>query len=86
MSDPITLTQVAAMAAQLSAGERKQLADSILQDLTRTSGNASPQRRSWHEIRGSLPHPLFGEDAQAFVSRTRRESDDHRERQRRPNR
>jgi hypothetical protein len=30
------------------------------------------------EIRGCVPHPLFGEDAQAWVSRSRRESDEQR--------
>ena len=35
--------------------------------------------RKWSEVRGSVEHPLFGEDAQAWVSRTRAESDDHRE-------
>ncbi len=33
-------------------------------------------RRVWREIRGSVASPLLGEDAQAWVSRTRHESDD----------
>jgi hypothetical protein len=38
-------------------------------------------RRKWAEIRGAAPYPLLGEDAQAWVSRTRQEGDEHRERQ-----
>jgi predicted DNA-binding antitoxin AbrB/MazE fold protein len=34
------------------------------------------RRRLWREIRGSVTSPLLGEDAQAWVSRTRHESDD----------
>ena len=45
---------------------------------------ASRPRRRWREICGVAPYPLVGEDAQAWVSRTRRESDDHRERLWRP--
>jgi predicted DNA-binding antitoxin AbrB/MazE fold protein len=36
----------------------------------------SAHRRLWREIRGSAASPLLGEDAQAWVSRTRQESDD----------
>ena len=36
--------------------------------------------RSWSEIAGAAAYPLVGEDAQAWVTRTRREGDEHRER------
>ncbi len=32
----------------------------------------------WEDIRGSAPYPLCGEDAQEWVTRTRRESDESR--------
>jgi hypothetical protein len=35
--------------------------------------------RSFREIRGTVSYPLVGEDAQEWVSRTRQESDEHRE-------
>lgn len=38
-------------------------------------------RRKWHEIRGIVPSPMMGEDAQAWVSRTRQEGDQQREQQ-----
>lgn len=77
MPDQASLPQVIALAAQLPPAERRQLAESILRDLE--SVPAPPaRRRSWREIRGSVPYPLCGEDAQAWVSRSRRESDEHR--------
>ena len=36
--------------------------------------------RAWSEIAGTAPYPMVGEDAQAWVTRTRREGDEHRER------
>jgi hypothetical protein len=33
----------------------------------------------WRDLRGMASSPLFGEDAQAWVSRTRREGDEARE-------
>jgi hypothetical protein len=33
--------------------------------------------RRWREIHGAAPYPLLGEDAQTWVSRTRREGDEH---------
>jgi len=38
------------------------------------------QGRQWREIRGAAPYPLVGEDAQVWVSRSRRENDASRER------
>jgi hypothetical protein len=81
MSEPTTLAAVAALAAQLPPAEQQQLAESILQRLASGAPANGPRRRLWREIRGSVPHPLFGEDAQAWVTRGRRESDEHRERQ-----
>jgi len=43
--------------------------------------NPPPQRRLWRDIRGSVTYPMVGADAQAWVSRTRRESDESREKQ-----
>jgi hypothetical protein len=59
--------------------EQRQLAESILQRLGSASPFTGPRRRFWREIRGSVTHPLCGEDAQARVSRGRRQADEHRE-------
>ena len=52
----------------------------LLEHLIRT---VPPGRvhRQWREIRGAAPYPLLGEDAQTWVSRTRREGDEHRQSQ-----
>jgi hypothetical protein len=44
-------------------------------------GAPAPLRHKWSEICGLFPYPLAGEDAQAWVSRTRRAGDDRREQQ-----
>jgi hypothetical protein len=80
MSEPVSLAQVAALVAQLPPHDRKRLAETILRDLANEASPDAPHRRLWREIRGSVPYPLCGEDAQAWVSRSRRESDEQRER------
>jgi hypothetical protein len=44
----------------------------LLEHLSRTVAPGRRGRR-WREIRGAAPYPLLGEDAQAWVSRTRGE-------------
>lgn len=36
--------------------------------------------RAWSEIIGAAQHPMVGEDAQTWVTRTRRKGDEHHER------
>jgi hypothetical protein len=79
MSQQLTLAAVADMAAQLTPTEQKQLAETILQRLTSPLETRRSPRRAWREIRGSVPYPLLGEDAQAWVSRGREESEKQRE-------
>ena len=76
MTDSVTLPQVAALAAQLPAAERRQLAESLLATL---EIDAPPQKSSWAALRGSMPHPMLGEDAQTVISRERREDTERRE-------
>jgi hypothetical protein len=82
MPEPLTLTEVAALAAQLPPADQKKLAEGILQHLASVAPPVqTPRRRSWREVRGSVSYPLCGEDAQAWVSRSRQESDEQRESQ-----
>lgn len=85
MSDPITLATVAELANQLPPAEQRQLAESILQRLTSQVAPGPSRRRAWREIRGSVPYPLCGEDAQNWIRRERREAEEQRERQWRNN-
>jgi hypothetical protein len=74
MSETLTFTQVADVVAQLPPPERKRLAELILRGLAvEAQSETPPRRRFWCEVRGSVPYPLCGEDAQAWVSRTRHE-------------
>ena len=56
----------------------------LLAERARAAEPAPRPRRKWREIRGLFPYPMLGEDAQQWVSRTRREGDEQRERQWRP--
>lgn len=52
-----------------------------LQILRQDVVNPLHGRRSWREIRRSVPFPLCGEDAQTWVTRGRQESEELREQQ-----
>lgn len=51
-----------------------------LVDRVRNHLAPSQPLRKWSDLKGMAPYPLLGEDAQEWVSRTRREGDEHRER------
>lgn len=51
---------------------------SYLAEKARQAYQALPMRPQWRDLQGAAPYPLLGEDAQEWVSRTRRESDQER--------
>jgi hypothetical protein len=51
----------------------------LLEHLSARARVAGPRRR-WREICGAAPYPLLGEDAQEWVTRSREESEAHRQR------
>jgi len=61
--------------------ERLRLMEKIAHELSATSGESEAARHDWLSVRGIAPNLLDGEDAQAWVSRPRREADEQRERQ-----
>lgn len=64
----------------LPIAERLRLIELTVHDLAvSTSTQEQAERPSWMSVRGIAPNLLGGEDAQKWVSRTRRESDAHRE-------
>jgi hypothetical protein len=66
----------------LPATERLRLVEKVVHDLwVQPPERESLQRHDWMSIRGVAPNLLGGEDAQEWVSRTRREADEHREKQ-----
>lgn len=65
----------------MEPSDQLKLVERIVHDLA-TNGTPPRQRRAgrkWSEIRGIVPYPMCGEDAQQWVTRTRREDDEHRE-------
>jgi hypothetical protein len=71
------LTEVMARAERLSQHEQLLLIAYLAENAAKMGEPVSP-RRSLMEFRGIASYPLFGEDAQAWVTRTRRESDETR--------
>jgi hypothetical protein len=63
---------------QLTAEERLELIQKVAEGLKSKPRNTSTKPK-WADLRGMAPYPLMGEDAQQWVSRTRRESDEYRE-------
>ena len=74
------LVEIIKRAEALSPDEQMDLI-AYLVEKARQAYHAAAPRRWWREIYGAAPHPLLGEDAQAWVSRTRREGDAGREHQ-----
>ena len=75
-----TLLDVMSRSDALSLQERLRLAAYLL-DRARQECASGERRRKWRELRGLTRYPLAGEDAQQWVSRTRREADADREQQ-----
>ena len=73
------LMEIMQRAERLDVDEQLRLI-TYLANLARRGADGSPVPRSWLEIAGTAPYPLCGEDAQEWVSRTRREGDERRER------
>jgi len=74
------LNDMIKQADKLTPDEKLRLA-TFLVDKARAAYPIARPRRKWAELRGLLPYPAFGEDAQTYISRTRREGDERRERQ-----
>ena len=66
----------------LPVEERLRLIEMTVHDLrTQPAEGEQPERYDWMSVRGIAPNLLGGEDAQEWVSRTRREADENREKQ-----
>lgn len=63
----------------LTTPDRLRLVEKIVHDLSVTEiQDSSSSRYDWMTVRGIAPHLSDGEDAQAWVSRTRHEADEQR--------
>ena len=68
-------------ADRLSPTERLWLATRLIEGVRRELPGKTKKRLKWRDLRGILPYPAFGEDAQTYISRTRRADTEHRDRQ-----
>jgi hypothetical protein len=66
-------------AEALARQDQLLLVERLIARLRASEASARPRPR-WEDLAGTAPYPLCGEDAQAWVSRTRQESDEHRSR------
>jgi hypothetical protein len=71
------LQQLLQQVEQLAPEERLELIRQIAQGLKKSEVAVRPKPR-WSDLKGMAPYPMMGEDAQEWVSRTRREADEHR--------
>jgi len=76
---PNGLQDVLDRAGALDAEDQLRVIAHLAEQIRRSRAPETPRRR-WREIAGAAPGPLLGEDAQAWVTRTRREGDEGRER------
>jgi hypothetical protein len=74
----LSLQDVLKQVERLAPEERLELIQKVAEGLKTEAASAKP-RPKWSDLRGMAPYPLMGEDAQAWVSKTRQESDAHRE-------
>lgn len=75
----MTIQELIQQAEQLPPDQQLQLVAMLIERIRQQYPVGSPRPR-WSDIRGSVPYPLTGEsDAQEWVSRSRREGDEHRE-------
>lgn len=72
------VNEILKQADALSADEQLALASRLIERARRKS---RPARRRWLDAIGLAPYPLVGEEAQAWVTRTRQEGTDEREAQ-----
>jgi hypothetical protein len=71
------IDQILKRAGLLSPSERLLLAGRLIQSV-RTEIPARKSRLKWRDAAGLLTYPALGEDAQRYISRSRRTDDDRR--------
>jgi hypothetical protein len=72
-----TVEDLLKQADHLSASERLWLATRLIEGVRQEIPMVKSQLK-WRDVRGMLSYPACGEDAQAYISRTRHEDNQHR--------
>ena len=73
-----SIENVLKQAARLTPAERLTLASRLIEGVRQEIPAKDGKSLKWRHLQGMLPHPAYGEDAQAYITRTRREDDGHR--------
>ncbi|MDZ7960458.1 MAG: hypothetical protein RMY34_21685 [Aulosira sp. DedQUE10] len=74
-----SLEKILSEIEQLTPQEQLTVMGHLVERVKKHITQAQPKRK-WSDLKGMAPYPLLGEDAQEWISRTRRFSDEHRER------
>jgi hypothetical protein len=74
------LQQVLQEIEQLTPAEQLEVISHTTEQLKHQTIPQYKPKRRWLDIAGTAPYPLVGEDAQEWVTRTRQESQEHRDR------
>ncbi|MBD2358741.1 hypothetical protein H6G41_29800 [Tolypothrix sp. FACHB-123] len=73
-----SLEKILSEIEQLTPEEQLTVMGHLVERVKKHITQAQPKRK-WSDLKGMAPYPLLGEDAQEWVSRTRREGDEYRE-------
>ncbi|MBR8839610.1 MAG: hypothetical protein DSM106950_37825 [Stigonema ocellatum SAG 48.90 = DSM 106950] len=74
-----SLEKILSEIEQLTPEEQLTVMGHLVERMKKHITQAQPKRK-WSDLKGMASYPLLGEDAQKWVSRTRRFPDEHRER------
>ncbi len=64
---------------RLTVEEQLRLMEVLAEKVRVARVGETKTRRKWSDLSGMLPYPACGEDAQVWISRARRESDENRQ-------
>jgi hypothetical protein len=73
-----SLEKILSEIEQLTPEDQLTLMGHLVEQIKKHVTQPQPKRK-WGDLKGMSPYPLFGEDAQKWVSETRRFGDEHRE-------
>ncbi|KOR36610.1 hypothetical protein AM228_11670 [Planktothricoides sp. SR001] len=74
------LAQVLREIEQLNPEEQLEVISHATKLVKRQTVTHKKPQRKWLDIAGNAPYPMLGEDAQEWVTRTRSEAQQHRDR------
>ena len=77
--DTQSIENILKQATQLTPAERLILASRLINGVTQEISVKNGKPLKWRHLRGMLPYTAYGEDAQAYITRVRREDTAHRD-------